>query len=168
MSTKRSTPETRRRRWYAAGAVALAAAAIAAVTSTGIGQNLVYYWSPTELLEAGERAVGATIRMGGQVAPGSIVESDGGALEFEVTDGHTQVRVRTHGIPPQMFREGIGVVVEGTVVDLGEGVFESSRLMVSHDNEYKVPEEGSEVDVEKIMRTTDGMEARDGGPRGSP
>ena len=43
----------------------------------------------------------------------------------------------TKSVPPQMFREGIGVVVEGTMTQAGH--FESQRLMVSHDNEYRAP-----------------------------
>ena len=94
----------------------------------------------------------ATIRLGGQVKPGSVVQEEGSALAFDVTDGTVDVHVRSEGVPPQMFREGIGVVVEGTMTDAGH--FESNRLMVSHDNEYRVPEEGyTREDMEKMMRT---------------
>jgi len=52
-----------------------------------------------------------------------------------------------------MFREGIGVVVEGTMTQ--GGVFKSSRLMVKHSNEYKAPKEGASV--EDLYETVESM-----------
>ncbi|MGH9456862.1 MAG: cytochrome c maturation protein CcmE [Thermoanaerobaculia bacterium] len=147
-----ATSEHRNRRWYAAGALAVAAAAFVVITAGGIGENLVYYWGPAELKEAGEKAVGATIRLGGQVVAGSITGSGGpSSLAFDVTDGKEIVHVRASGVPPQLFREGIGVVVEGTMTR--EGYFAGKRLMVSHDNEYRAPREGEGVDTEKLIRS---------------
>jgi cytochrome c-type biogenesis protein CcmE len=116
--------------------------------------NLVYYWSPTELVEAGETAERATVRLGGVVRPGDDPAwADKLPLEFYVEDAGHKVKVRSTGAPPQMFREGIGVVVEG---QLGaDGVFETDRVMVKHSNEYRVPEEG--VDVAEAASTLDGV-----------
>jgi cytochrome c-type biogenesis protein CcmE len=58
-----------------------------------------------------------------------------------------------------MFREGIGVVVEGTVA--GDGVFESHRLMVSHGNEYRAPDDPLAIDLKKLMNSTDGLAVSD-------
>jgi cytochrome c-type biogenesis protein CcmE len=58
-----------------------------------------------------------------------------------------------------MFREGIGVVVEGTVA--GDGIFESHRLMVSHGNEYRAPDDHASVDLKKLMDSTDGIASSD-------
>jgi cytochrome c-type biogenesis protein CcmE len=146
----------KRNRWFAVAALAVAAAAFAVITVGGIGENLVYYWGPTELHAAGDKAVGATIRLGGQVAPGSVEYKEGSALEFDVADGRSKVRVRSTGVPPQMFREGIGVVVEGTMNRTGQ--FECQRLMVSHGNEYRAPGEGEKPDTRKLMETTQGLE----------
>lgn len=138
MNTK--SPNARTRRWYAVGALAIAFAALFVIAAGGIGENLVYYWGPTDLIEAGDKAVGATIRLGGHVAAGSIVTGGGvSSLEFDVSDGKNIVHVRAKGVPPQMFREDIGVVVEGTMTP--EGYFAGNRLMVSHDNEYQAPED---------------------------
>ncbi len=152
--------ERRRNRWLAVIALGVAAAAFAVITVGGIGENLVYYWGPTDIVEAGDKAVGATIRLGGQVADGSI-RTGGGAsgLQFEVSDGVSTIPVRSHGVPPQMFREGIGVVVEGTMTP--GGWFESQRLMVSHGNEYKAPGEGEPSDIQELMKTTEGLPAAD-------
>jgi cytochrome c-type biogenesis protein CcmE len=146
-----------RTKWFAIGALTLAAVAFLVVAFGGIGQNLVYYWGPRELRAAGDKAVGATIRLGGLVAPDSIHYGEGASsLEFDVMDGSTLVHVHSRGVPPQMFREGIGVVVEGTMTRAGQ--FESSRLMVSHNNEYRAPGDKMKFDVRELMRTTKGLD----------
>ena len=109
--------------------------------------NLVYYWSPTEMTESLESAPGdysrAEIRLGAVVKDETLEwDKETQEIRFLATDGVTEVPVHATGAPPAMFREGIGVVVEGRM-GVG-GVFESDRLMVKHSNEYKVPEEGDE------------------------
>ena len=144
--------ERNRRRLFILAAVVVAVATLAYLGSGGIGENLVYYWSPSELQEAGDEAIGASIRLGGLVAPGSVERAaDGLTLSFEVSDGKAQVPVYASSVPPAMFREGIGVVVEGTMRD--DGIFETRRLMVKHDNEYKAPEDVQNPDMEKMMET---------------
>jgi cytochrome c-type biogenesis protein CcmE len=144
-------------RWFALGALAVAGVAFAIITVGGIGENLVYYWGPAEVHAAGDKAVGATIRLGGKVAPGSVQYGGGASgLEFDVADGKAVVHVRSRGVPPQMFREGIGVVVEGTMTRAGH--FESHRLMVSHNNEYRAPGDEYKGDIKELMRTTSGLE----------
>jgi cytochrome c-type biogenesis protein CcmE len=153
-----SAPATGRTKWFAIGALAVAAVAFLVITFGGIGQNLVYYWGPSDLRAAGDKAIGATIRLGGQVGPDSIRYGEGASsLEFDVVDGKATVHVKSRGVPPQMFREGIGVVVEGTMTRAGH--FECNRLMVSHDNEYRAPGDGYKGDVKELMRTTQGLEA---------
>jgi cytochrome c-type biogenesis protein CcmE len=146
----------RRNRRFLFGAVAVAALAFAVIAASGINKNLVYYWTPSDLQANGEKAYGANIRLGGMVAPGSIKKLGGSAVEFIVHDGKQRIAVKTSTVPPQMFRENIGVVVEGTMVR--GGYFESSRLMVSHNNEYKAPEKGHPVDkkeLERMMKTVE-------------
>src|SRR5690606_27790697 len=146
--------ETRRTRIFAVAALAVAGVAFALIAVGGLGENLVYYWGPTELRQAGDKAIGATIRLGGQVVEGTVqYDAKTTHLAFEVTDGNERVPVRSLGVPPQMFREGIGVIVEGTMTR--EGHFQSERLMVSHGNEYRVPDHGEEVDVEALIKSAD-------------
>ncbi|HEX8169312.1 MAG TPA: cytochrome c maturation protein CcmE [Thermoanaerobaculia bacterium] len=133
--TELSRRRTRRFLW---GAIAAAAVAFGVIAATGINNNLVYYWTPSDLRGAGDKAYGATIRLGGMVVPGSIRKLGGSAVEFDVKDAVTRVHVKTSTVPPQMFRENIGVVVEGTMVR--SGYFESHRLMVSHGNDYRAPD----------------------------
>ena len=142
---------------FAIGALAIAGGAFVAITAGGIGKNLVYYWGPTELRQAGNKAVGATIRLGGQVAKGTLVRKPGvAAIEFDVVDGKETVHVKSAGVPPQMFREGIGVVVEGTMTQAGH--FESQRLMVSHGNEYRSPDDPKKADMKALIQSTKGLD----------
>ena len=146
--------DLKRRRIITVTALAVVAGVLAFVAYSDIGGNLVYYWSPKEVHAAGDKAVGATIRLGGLVEPGSIVRTSTGLdLRFTVTDGDATVPVHASAVPPAMFREGIGVVVEGTMRK--DGVFESRRLMVKHDNEYRAPGDGEERDIRELMRSLD-------------
>jgi len=131
------------------GVVALlvAGGALAFIAWGNIGQNLVYYWSPSDMLHQGEKAYGPTIRLGGVVVPGSIKWNEThSSLTFDVADSRkpdaTKVTVACDEVPPQMFRDGIGVVVEGTYGP--SKTFMSNRLMVNHSNEYRPPKEGED------------------------
>lgn len=131
-------------------ALAIAGGALAFIAMGDLGENLVYYWSPSEMVAQKEKAQGATIRLGGMVEPGSV-KQEGNVLNFRVTDGATSVDVASTGVPPQMFREGIGVIVEGAMK--GDGTFACNRLMVKHDNEYRAPTEGEKVDMNALGST---------------
>ena len=93
--------ELRSRRLFAVAAIAVVAAVLGTLAYGNIGENLVYYWGPTELLDAGDDAVGASIRLGGLVVPGSIVRSaDSLDLRFRVTDGTSTIPVYASAVPP--------------------------------------------------------------------
>ena len=129
----------------------VAGAALAFVSFGNIGENLVYYWNPTQLVEAGDKSIGATIRLGGVVKGGTVDwQPDDEALAFVVSDGTEEVSVECSGAPPQMFRDGIGVIVEGRLDE--EGTFQTGRVLVKHSNEYRVPEEHEDMtDVAKTL-----------------
>lgn len=138
---------TSRNRLLAVAALLVAGAGLAFISLGNIGENLVYYWSPSETLANAGQAEGATIRLGGVVQKGSIQWNEAHTqLHFRVADdtkdGSPSVMVRATEIPPQMFREGIGVVVEGTYGR--DAIFLSNRLMVNHSNEYRPPKEGED------------------------
>jgi len=147
-----------RNRWIAVVALLVAGGALAFVSFGNIGKNLVYYWSPSEMLAQGDKAVGPTIRLGGIVQPGSLKWDAGHTqLSFRVADSHApgaaSVAVQARETPPQMFREGIGVVVEGTY-DTSK-TFTSARLMVNHSNVYRPPLPGEDLgEWRKKMDTT--------------
>lgn len=149
----------RRTRLFMFVAFAVAAIAFIVIAAGGINKNLVYYWTPTDLHAAGDKAYGASIRLGGMVAAGSVKNRTGtSGVEFDVKDAQGIVHVKSAGVPPQMFRENIGVVVEGTMTR--NGYFQCNRLMVSHNNEYKAPKAGHPVnkeELEKMMKSTEGL-----------
>ncbi len=121
--------------------------------------NLVYYWTPTEMQSALEGNDGdysqAVIRLGAVVKADSLEwNKQTQEINFVATDGTTDVTVQATGAPPAMFREGIGVVVEGRLEN--SGVFVSDRLMVKHSNEYRVPGEESE-DPMSVYKTVEDL-----------
>lgn len=148
------SPHTQRR-LYAIGAFLVAGMALAYLSMSSMGDDLVYYWSPTELNERGAKAKNATVRLGGLVAPGSVDwDPENQTLAFTITDGVGEVSVVGKGAPPQMFREGIGVVVEGKLGS--DDKFHTTTVMVKHSNEYRAPEEGERPeDVYKSLVVED-------------
>lgn len=144
------------RRLFAVAALLIAAGAFAWLSQASMSQDLVYYWSPSELRAKGDAAKGATVRIMGLVEKGSVDwKPEEQLLQFRVTDGTQQVTIQGKGAPPQMFREGIGVVVEG---ELGpDGIFRSHEVMVKHNNEYKPPADATHPgDVSKTL-ASEGM-----------
>lgn len=130
-----------RRRWPIYALVAVLAAVIGAVALANIGSALVYYQTPTELAARGEAAIGQAVRLGGLVAAGTLDCSDGG-VRFTLTDNQTTIPVATApGETAFCPREGVGVVVQGT---LGAGgVFDPDEVIVKHDENYVAPSGGA-------------------------
>jgi cytochrome c-type biogenesis protein CcmE len=133
-------PRLRSRRG-AIAAVAVIVAAFGYLLYGGLDKNVVYFLTPKELLAKGARAVDVPVRLGGQVKPGSVKWNDVSRdLSFTVTDGASDILVHSKGAPPQMFRDGMGVVVEGRYHP--DGIFNSTNLIVKHSNEYRPPKPG--------------------------
>ena len=132
-----------KRRTAVTGA-AVIAATFAWLLFGGLRDNVVFFLTPHELLAKGAGGVDVPVRLGGQVKPGSV-QWDATTLDlrFTVTDGAREMRVRSTGAPPQMFRDGMGIIVEGRVAR--DGVFQASGLMVKHSNEYRAPKPGHEA-----------------------
>ena len=79
----------------------------------GLNKNVVFFLTPTELLAKGAESYEKPVRLGGQVKPGTMKWDDQTLdLRFTVTDGGGDIAVHSKGAPPQMFRDGMGVVVE--------------------------------------------------------
>src|SRR5689334_19544849 len=95
------------------GAVILAA--LGFLIYQGISSNLVYYITPSELLAKGAESNGQSFRVGGQVRPHSVHWNPyTQVVRFVLQDPKGSVHVVSHGQPPELFRQGIGCVVEGT------------------------------------------------------
>ncbi len=101
-------------------------------------ENLLFFYSPSEVL-AGEAPEGRTFRLGGMVTDGSMYREPG-ALEvrFTVTDLQNSMTVYYEGILPDLFREGQGVIANGTLRP--DGSFRAEEVLATHDENYMPPE----------------------------
>jgi len=117
-------------------------AIIAAVAVIGAGllaasalkDEAAYFYAPNDVKVKGVEP-GKAIRLGGMVVAGSLKkEADGVTIRFDVTDGKATVPARFTGIAPDLFREGSGVVAEGSF-DKG-GTFIATELLAKHDERY--------------------------------
>src|SRR5262252_8006701 len=106
---------TRKQRRFAiiAGGVSVLAIAVLLMLFA-MKDSIVFFNSPTDVVEK-HVAPGARIRLGGLVAAGSVIRGDALAVRFEVTDGNHAVAVTYQGVLPDSFREGQGIVAEGTL-----------------------------------------------------
>ncbi len=114
----------------------------AAIIFTTFQDQLVFFYSPTDIVDKGLQLT-PNIRVGGLVAENSFQRLDESSLDyrFALTDEHHSIAIRYTGMLPPMFREGQGIVAEGDLVDTGEGlVFAANRLLTKHDENYKPPE----------------------------
>lgn len=120
----------------------LAIAALVAIVGSGllamsaIGDRASYFYSPADMAREGRPA--GNVRLGGMVQKGSIKrQSDGVTIDFIVTDGPNAIPVVFKGIPPDLFREGSGVVADGRF----EGsTFVAKNILAKHDERYMPPQ----------------------------
>ncbi|MBW3612842.1 MAG: cytochrome c maturation protein CcmE [Chloroflexi bacterium] len=134
-----------RRPWGILVLVGVVVLVVAWLAFSSVGNALVYYQEPHELLARGDAAVGETVRLGGQVEPGSVEREAAGEayeLRFVVTDGHASIPVVTANAPTASFREGTGAVVEGALG--ADGVFVATQVIVKHDENYEAPAPGTQ------------------------
>src|SRR6266436_7200797 len=108
-----------------------------ALVLNSLRESIVFFNSPTDIAEK-KSAAGTRVRLGGMVKVGSLVRGDNLQVRFEVTDGNKDIPVSYHGIVPDLFREGQGVIAEG-YVEPG-GTFTAETVLAKHDENY-VPRE---------------------------
>jgi cytochrome c-type biogenesis protein CcmE len=119
--------------------LALIAAALGVVAAAvglafyALNDNIVFFYSPSEILQKNVQA-GARLRVGGLVESGSVVKSAGDKLDFSITDGANQVKVSYEGLPPDLFREGQGIVAEGVLE--APGRLRAETILAKHDERY--------------------------------
>ncbi len=104
----------------------------------GMEEAIVYFRTPTELKTEVHNSEGKFLRMGGMVVQGSL-EKDLKKLtyRFQITDGVATIPVYFKGVPPDLFSEGKGAVVEGRIK--ADGVFHATLIMAKHSEEYNPP-----------------------------
>jgi cytochrome c-type biogenesis protein CcmE len=93
---------------------------------------MVFFYTPSEAV-ARHVAVGQAIRLGGVVKDGSWTH-DGNRNSFVLSDGKGEVTAYYSGILPDLFREGQGVVAEGSMA--GDGTFRATNVLAKHDENY--------------------------------
>ena len=126
------------RRMVLLGCAGLVLAGAVALVMTALQENIVFFRSPTDVVEKKIEA-GRRFRIGGLVEAGSVKRLPGGAtVEFKVTDTRNTVRIAYKGILPDLFREGQGIVAQGTLRP--DGVFLASEVLAKHDEKYMPPE----------------------------
>lgn len=130
------TPK-RKRLWLVVGSLAVLGFA-ATLVLTALNDNIVFFYSPTQMVEK-QIPPERRFRMGGLVEAGSVKKSaDGQETRFRVTDTHKTVDVVYRGLLPDLFREGQGVVAEGSLG--ADGVFVAREILAKHDENYMPPE----------------------------
>jgi cytochrome c-type biogenesis protein CcmE len=123
----------RQRRLTLIGAAAVVLAIAVGLVLFALKDSIVFFNSPSDVIAKQVRP-GTRLRLGGLVAPGSVVRDDQLNMHFEVTDGNRSIRVAYHGILPDLFREGQGVVAEGTLEPGGS--FRADSVLAKHDETY--------------------------------
>ena len=105
---------------------------------SAIGENMLYFFSPTQV-KAGEAPADHPVRVGGLVVMGSVKRQSGElAVEFDLTDNAQTISVRYAGILPDLFREGQGIVAMGVLN--ADGIFTAQEVLAKHDENYMPPE----------------------------
>jgi cytochrome c-type biogenesis protein CcmE len=127
------------------GTVLLSAALL---VMTALRDEIVFFFTPTDIIADGKAQAGQRVRIGGLVKDGSI-EREGENVRFVVTDTEYEIRVAYTGLLPDLFREGQGVVAEGTITT--EGGFSADTVLAKHDENY-IPREVADALKERVWQ----------------
>ena len=125
--------------------ITLGLSATIGLTLFALGQNMNMFYTPSQVA-LGEVEVGRNFRIGGMVKEGTFTSAmDSLRVRFETTDFVHSVPIEYEGILPDLFREGQGIVAEGTVD--ARGVFNASRVLAKHDENYMSQEVKAALDA---------------------
>src|SRR6185437_5308702 len=111
--------------------------------------SMVFFYTPREVASM-QIAPGQRFRLGGLVETGSVVRGEGTTIRFAVTDKSKTLPVTYTGVLPDLFREGQGVVAEGTLEP--DGVFHADNVLAKHDENYMPPEVAKKLKAEGLWR----------------
>ena len=134
-----------RSRFFVLMFLLLSAVIVVFVVLKSLEENVVYFFSPTELYNKEDISFNKKIRVGGLVKEGSIT-NDQTSVNFIVTDLNNEIIVSYKGSLPNLFSEGKGVVAEGKLKD--KKYFIADKILAKHDENYMPPE------VTKILKKT--------------
>lgn len=128
-------------------AILISISAIAGLVLYALSQNIDLYFSPTEIVEGKQDSgvkpkIGQRIRVGGLVVPGTVKrDPESLKVSFQLVDTGPLVTVKYDGILPDLFREGQGIIANGTLVE--PTVLMASEVLAKHDENY-MPKEVAE------------------------
>jgi len=115
--------------------ILLVGGALAYLALGNFGENLVYFFTPSEVKAFSPDYYQKKVRVGGMVVEGSMkAYADRLGMIFELTDGEATIPVTFEGIPPDLFKEGQGAVVEGYWTN--QHKFQSNLIMAKHSEDY--------------------------------
>lgn len=118
-------------------AVFVGAAATVILAAVAFRQNMLFFYTPSQLVQDMPKG---DFRLGGLV--GEVLPTDGDLeTQFVVGDNNINITVSYHGVLPDLFREGQGVVVRGKWHDgeSGGGIVAAVEVLAKHDENYMPP-----------------------------
>lgn len=130
----------RKKRMFAVLGIIFGLGSAIGLTLYALQENINLFYTPSELINGkGENYempfVGQKLRIGGMVVPGSVKRDEASLdVEFKLIDTGPMVTIRYHGILPDLFREGQGIVAQGTLIE--PDVIEAFEVLAKHDEEY--------------------------------
>ena len=145
----------KQRRLTMIGSAGVVLAIAAALVLFALRDQIVFFYSPTELAEKG-LAPGTRVSVGGLVEEGSVVRNGDGSVVFAVTDTAKTITVAYHGILPDLFREGQGIVAEGTLA--GDGSVTAETVLAKHDENYMPKEVVDALKAQGVWKEGEGTQ----------
>jgi cytochrome c-type biogenesis protein CcmE len=133
----------------------LVAGALGYLALGNFGENLVYFFTPSEVVAFSPEHYQKKVRVGGMVVKGSVKsQTNTVGMTFQLTDGEATIPVAFEGIPPDLFKEGQGAVVEGVWTAGKE--FHSTMIMAKHSEDYmpiELKRAGVQLPKKDFMKT---------------
>lgn len=152
---------SRKQRRFALIGFGLAVVAVAVgLMLNKLNDSLVFFYSPSEVIAKAVRP-GERIRLGGLVETGSVQRGPQLAVRFSITDGGHAITVAYTGFLPDLFREGQGVVTEGSLG--ADGVFHANVVLAKHDETYMPRDVSDALKKQGHWQTQYGKPAAAGG-----
>lgn len=149
------------KRLYSIGAILLVIGAAAGLVLTALSDSVAFFNSPSDIV-AKAPAPSQRIRLGGLVEQGSVVRGGSQKVTFRVTDTIESVPVTYTGLLPDLFREGQGVVTEGTLGP--DNVFVADTVLAKHDENYMPKEVVDDLKARGLWEEGKGMVKSDPQP----
>ena len=114
------------------------------VVLRSLEENVVYFFSPTEIYNKTNISFNKKIRVGGLVKMNSISKNET-SINFVITDLKKEIVVSYNGLVPNLFSEGKGVVAEGKLKD--KKYFLADKILAKHDENYMPPEVSKALEI---------------------